>query len=152
MPLGFSYRHCLLVAACPLLCSLLTASCSKVGIGKSASDVYLDCRGSVSVRRGGVLTDYKDQQIAMHIAGDKISFSGNIYLATDSVCDTGNAKDEIYFETSACELTPKTTEHVFGKLNKITGVLFVSYDSNYGGTKRSNFGDFVCRKVDPLAN
>lgn len=137
-----------------LLACLLFATCSKVGVNIGKSDVYLDCRGSVSVLLSDVRVENKEQSLAVHIAGNKISFSGNMYLASDSIplCDRGNDKDEFYFETSACEWTPNTVEHIFGKLNKITGVLSVSYDSKEGGTKRSNVGDFVCHKVNPISN
>jgi len=149
-------RQCVGVTLC-----LLGAICTGSEQAVAFDETYLVCNGSITVH-SYELTTVDKQEIAVHISGDRISFSGNAYLGGTNIeiCEPNAdypSRDEPRFDSQSC--TSNTVDlsrpRQYGTFNTITGKLVLSNEEPQPQS-RAYFvppltqGQFVCRKKEPL--
>ena len=133
------------------LVTLLLVDCSKSASSIAADDVYLQCKGDISVFRdsGGLQTE-GNQEIAAHIKRGKINFSGNSLLLGENIQICTPSADQPTFDNESCQGQSRTDpKRKYGTYNKVTGVLDLTNqvsDSNVAFIE----GRFKCARAEPL--
>jgi len=136
-----------------ILAVLALAGCSKSGHPTGEPDIYLKCTGSIRVIGSSNYTA-EGQEIAVHIRGSKISFSGNGLLFEDDIpiCyrrPDGTAQDNAYYRFDSDSCGPQGTKDVRtnGSYNWVLGKLDLSHTSS-GPLAYLAQGWFKCDRIE----
>jgi hypothetical protein len=125
---------------------------SQVAFG--LDDTYLQCTGSVSILREDGVQSVEKQEIAAHVIGELINFSGNALLKGSDIQICRRSTDDLYFDSQSCTGGPVDVwrEREYGTLNKITGELHLTNEAPPRNKLPPLFleGTFICKKVEPL--
>jgi hypothetical protein len=126
-------------ARCLLLKSGLTALfLSTTAVSAAAGDLILRCMGTIASFMPSTWTK-DDQEIAVHIQGQIISFSGNDLLLGQNIriCKGG---DDVYFDSDTCEGKVTTNTRQYGTFNRILRRLILTNTTDKIGLT----GNFKC--------
>ena len=136
-----------------ILAVLACAGCAKTGHTTGEQDIYLKCTGSIGVIGSNSYTA-ENQEIAAHIKGSKISFSGNDLLGGEniSICTThpdGTAQDAAYyrFDSDSCESKQKGDNRTYGTYYWVLRKLDLSHTTS-GPVTYIAQGRFKCQPVE----
>ncbi len=130
---------------------VLIVVCTAVyGNASAGDDVYLHCKGDISVFRASGLQTFGNETISVHIKDGHINFSGNPLLLGENIQICTPSQDEPYFDSETCVgQSRKDRKRKYGTYNKITGVLNLTneiYDSSIAFIE----GRFKCETAVPL--
>jgi hypothetical protein len=114
-------------------------------------DIYLLCKGSITVVSAGV-TPMPDQEIAMHIMSDRVNPSGNDYIYSREMQICRRTIDDFYFDSQSCSgRVDLSKPRTFGTFNKVTGKLEIASENHLpNGSIWTTKGKFICKKTEPL--
>lgn len=132
------------------LVTLLLVACSKSASSVAADGVYLQCKGEISIFKDSGLQTEDNQDIAAHIEGGKINFSGNSLLLGENIQICTPSADQPYFDSESCQGQSRTdSKRKYGTYNKVTGVLDLTNLVSANNVDLIQ-GRFKCIKAEPL--
>ena len=116
----------------------------------AGDDVYLQCKGDISIFKTGGLQTVDNQKIAVHIKDGQITFSGNSLLLGENIQICTPSKDEPYFDSETCVgKSRKDRKRKYGTYNKITGALNLTNEI-YDSSTALIDGRFECTTTIPV--
>lgn len=129
----------------------ITACGSKLDGANSGNDVYLQCKGEISIfKDSGPLQILDKQEIVVHIKGEKINFSGNGLLFGENIQICTLSTDQPYFDSESCEgQSRKDKKRKYGTYNKVTGALDLTNQISENNVAFIT-AHFKCVKAEPL--
>lgn len=135
-----------------LLLPLCLSACSQPG---DSPDIYLRCGGNIGLMTSSGIVNMTDQDIAAHISGNAISFSGNSHLLGRNVpiCPIdrdGVPHDDAYyrFDSDSCVGSKvESRDRTHGTYYWVLGKLEMTNTSD-GPPYLQNVGTFQCVRVD----
>jgi hypothetical protein len=109
-----------------------------------AHDLFFQCTGTVDSFKASVWTR-DNQQIAVWLNDDRISFSGNRFLSGENIklCAKG---DDIYFDSAGCNEIQGSETRRSGVFDSVLMTLDLTNAAENLGVN----GYFTCRKVDAI--
>lgn len=132
----------------------LAVACSKASNPIASEDAYLKCEGTIAIFRDGPLQLVEKQEIAAHIKGTRISFSGNDLLSGENIqiCKNDTYGDQPYFDSESCDGGAKSDpKRKYGTHNRITGSLDITSGVSDNGASLLT-GRFKCIKIEHLVD
>lgn len=136
-----------------LLHCALAFMLAALNVGANAQDVYLQCKGKLTIHSGALPIVNEAENIALHIKDRAILYvSGNSFIttATAAVCKAASrseAPDELRFDSRSCTDRASGTG-VYGTYNRILRRLEISDDSRAGNIWLRD-GVFSCAQAHP---
>jgi hypothetical protein len=135
-----------------MLVTLLVCACSKSASPLAVADVYLQCKGDISILKTSGPQILDMQEIAVHLKDGKINFSGNGFLLGENIQICTPLTDQLYFDSESCKgESRKDKKRNYGTYNKITGVLDLTNQISENNVTLIT-GRFKCTKTKPLMN
>ena len=129
--------------------ALIAIATFAYSLSVAAGDIYLRCNGVISILRASGVQLAEGQEIAAHLKGSRISFSGNALLAGENIEICTPLKAEPYFDSESCRGQTRThPRRSYGTLNKITGMLNLTNTMSDGPSSLIE-GKFKCAQVVP---
>ena len=127
----------------------IVALCLLTGLDVKAQDVYLRCKGSLTLYTSDLPLVNDNQQIAVHIqTGTMVYVSGNPFIENTvaPICpDRSPTPDELRFDSRSCS---DRAPHggIYGSYNRILKKVDISDDRRYGQRWLAS-GVFTCLPV-----
>ena len=124
-----------------------------LNVSVNAQDVYLQCKGKLTIHTGALPIIKETEDIALHIKDRAIvHVSGNSFIATATaaVCKAASrseSPDELRFDNRSCTGRASGTG-VYGTYNRILRRLEISDDSLAGNIWLRD-GVFSCAQAHP---
>ena len=122
----------------------------------SSNSSYFKCRGEVTIIVNTLNPTMENEEVAVSITGNRISFSGSRYFGGENIliCPPGYisaSTDQPYFDSDSCRgaIGANITKRTYGTFNKITGKLQLSEEIRRDGITYVR-GSFNCSRAVPL--